>query len=286
MKLLNFLLKFSYVISFSIFSFILMQLFFSDLYSAEVVIIPYGFNPFDICRKNIYLWNLLKLFYLIFYFLSNIIIFNFLFSLAFKKIKFKNTSKNIYSYLSNYFNLYIGNNSKTQEKIFIPEKGLYQNMLITGTIGTGKTSSAMYPFVKQLLEFNNQDIHKKIGMLILDVKGNFYKQVKKYAFDYNRLDDLVIIELGKEVYYNPLHKPNLKPTVLANRLKTILTLFSPNNSESYWLDKTEEILNQCIKLCRLYNNGYVTFLEIHKLINDNNYYKEKIEILRNLFLTR
>jgi len=95
--------------------------------------------------------------------------------------------------------------------------------------------------------------------------------------------NLIIIELGKDVFYNPLHKPNLKPAVLANRLKTILTLISPNNTESYWLDKVEQILTECIKLCRLYNDGYVTFLEIHKLINEPNYYKEKIYFLKNLF---
>ncbi len=84
--------------------------------------------------------------------------------------------------------------------------------------------------------------------------------------------------------YNPLDKPNLKPSVLANRLKTILTLFSKNNSESYWLDKAEAILSECIKLCRLYNNGYVTFLELHKLVTDKNYYMEKIKTLKENFL--
>ena len=100
------------------------------------------------------------------------------------------------------------------------------------------------------------------------------------------MDDLYVIELGGDVKYNPLDKPDLKPSVLANRLKTILTLFSPNNSESYWLDKTEEVLTECIKLCRLYNNGYVTFIEIHKLVNSPNYYDEKVKVLRELFKSR
>lgn len=71
---------------------------------------------------------------------------------------------------------------------------------------------------------------------------------------------------------------------LANRLKTILLLFSENNSESYWLDKAEEVLCECIKLCRLYNNGYVTFVELHKLVTLPDYYKEKIETLKKLFI--
>ena len=82
------------------------------------------------------------------------------------------------------------------------------------------------------------------------------------------LKDLIIIGLNSNKTYNPLDKPNLNSLVLANRLKTILTLISPNNSESFWLDKAEQILSEAIKLCRLYNNNYVNFIEIHKLIND------------------
>ena len=179
----------------------------------------------------------------------------------------------------------IGFDKKTNSKVYIPESGLYQNFLITGTIGSGKTSSTMYPFTRQFLEYNNKNRNKKLGMLILDVKGNYYKQVKEYAKEYNLLGDLIVIELKSNVFYNPLHKPNLKPQILANRLKTILLLFSENNSESYWLDKAEEVICEAIKLCRLYNNGYVTFLELHKLITLPNYYKEKIQILRNLFIS-
>ena len=138
----------------------------------------------------------------------------------------------------------------------------------------------------QLIKYKNDSIKEKIGMLILDVKGNFYSQVLKYAKQYNRINDLIIIEPGGKYKYNPLNKPNLKPTVLANRIKDILLLFSPNNSESYWLDKVEQLITECIKFCRLYNDNYVTFEEIHNLINTPNYYLEKIEILRNLFLSQ
>ena len=120
-------------------------------------------------------------------------------------------------------------------------------------------------------------------MLILDVKGNYFNQVIEYANSSNRLSDIIVIDLSGNFKYNPLDKPNLKPIVLANRLKTILTLFSPNNSESYWLDKAEQVLSECIKFCRLYNNGYVSFAEIHKIIMFPDYYFEKLSILKELF---
>ena len=203
-------------------------------------------------------------------------------------MKFKEFNKlnnlNKRSILKNELNLFVGNNFISKTPIYLPEKSLYQNLLVTGTIGTGKTSSAMYPFTKQLIEYFCNDEFNKIGMLVLDVKGNYYIKVSEFAKSCGREEDLIVISLGGKYKYNPLHKPNLKPSVLANRLKTILLLFSPNNTESYWLDKVEAILTECIKLCRLYNNGYVTFEEIHKLISVDNYYVEKIDYLRNKFI--
>ena len=217
---------------------------------------------------------------------SSLILSNFIYSLFLKKL-FNNSDKKINNKNSeialNSLNLLIGENSNNS-KIYIPESGLYQNFLITGTIGSGKTSSAMYPFTEQLIKYNSAHPKDKIGMLILDVKGNYYMQTKKYAEKYNLSDDLIIIELNSNIKYNPLHKPNLKPHILANRLRTILELFSENNQESYWIDKSETIIGECIKLCRLYNNGYVTFNEIHKLVTSQEYFKEKINIIRNLFI--
>ena len=67
--------------------------------------------------------------------------------------------------------------------------------------------------IKQLLEYDSPNL----GMLILDVKGNFYKQVLEYTKLYNRLSDIIVIELNSNVRYNPLDKPNLNASVLANR---------------------------------------------------------------------
>ena len=202
----------------------------------------------------------------------------------FIKSKKKRIKKEKYNIKTDKLNLLIGNDPITGKNVYLPESGLYQNFLITGTIGSGKTSSVMYPFTEQLLKYNSENPDKKIGTLILDVKGNYYKQVKEYAQKYNLENDLVVIELGGKVKYNPLYKPNLKPGVLANRLKMIFYLFSENNSESYWIDKAEQVLCEAIKLCRIYNNGYVTFTELHKIITNQQYYKEKIDILKNLFM--
>lgn len=260
----------------SIISIILIIIFYPIL-NSNSIIIDLGFCSFDICKKISFIWLYIDKIYFFSTILSYFFIGNMLFSRFFKNIDVKPKSTIVMPNL----NLYIGDNSNN-EPIYVSEYGLYQNFLITGTIGSGKTSSVMYPFTKQLIQYNFA-LSNPIGMLILDVKGNFYKQVQIYCSSFNRTDDLIVIELGGKYKYNPLHKPDLKPSVLANRLKTILTLFSPNNPESYWLDKAEQVLTEAIKFCRLYNDGYVTFVELHKLINFPNYYAQKVDYLRQLF---
>lgn len=290
---------------------------FKDIFYAKKIIIKYAINPFDICEKQPQLWNNIKLLFIFLYIISSIIISNNIFKII-KNIKEnneKNSKKNNNYYnknnqkdirknkitknrkkLKNNINIInfdekyekkleicVGKIPEINEKIYIPEKGLYQNILITGTIGTGKTSSAMYPFTEQLIEYESENYDKKIGMLILDVKGNYFNQVRKFAYQYNRLDDVIVIELGGKYKYNPLNKPDLKASVLANRLKIILELFSGKTTESYWIDKSEQILCECIKFCRLYNDGYVNFEELHNLVTNQNYYIEKIEIVKKLF---
>ena len=262
---------------------IFLNLFYS-VFNSKEVIITYGIKTLNIVSEYPKIWYYLKVTYIISFIFSNIIYINYFYSKISKKFFKKKIKKEKYLIKSDKLNLLVGNDEKTGKNIYVQESGLYQNFLITGTIGTGKTSSAMYPFTEQLIKYNYKNPDKKVGILILDVKGNYYEQVKKYVKKYKLQNDLIVIELGGKFKYNPLHKPNLKPAVIANRLKSILELFSENNSESYWLDEAEKVLTEAIKLCRIYNNGYVTFTEIHKIVTEENYYKEKIQIIKNMFI--
>lgn len=242
---------------------------------------PYAIHPFDICMVYPNTWLKIKFTYII----SFIISYSFFIIKFLSKIKFQIKKKKYYFENYNFNNeihLIVGTNDRN-EIIKIYEKGLYQNILITGTIGSGKTSSAMYPFTLQLMEYNAVSTKEKLAMLILDVKGNYSKKVLEFAKKCDRLDDVYVIDLSGKIKYNPLDKPDLKPIVLANRLKTILELFNKESSESYWLDKAEQIIAECIKFCRIYNNGYVSFSELHKIIMIPDYYKEKIKIAKEKF---
>lgn len=284
MKFILYIFKFIIAVFLSYLLYFLIIKFFDPIFQATSLIFPYAVHPFDICTKIPTGWFYIKLFFKLTLFCNLFFFINSVSSLILpNKIKIKHKKFKITKKKPKNLCLYVGNSFKDNSPIYLSEKGLYQNILVTGTIGSGKTSSAMYPFCKQLINYSNNNIFEKIGMLILDVKGNFYKQVLKYANNANRSDDVIVIELNGFYKYNPLHKPNLSPQVLANRLKTILLLFSPNNSESYWLDECEKVLAESIKLCRLYNDGYVTFKEIHKIITMENYYLQKLNFLKQLF---
>lgn len=166
---------------------------------------------------------------------------------------------------------------KRNEKIvYLPYLGLYQNILITGSIGSGKTSAAITNILDGLLKNN-------MSGLIIDIKGNFVNIIENVAKKYNMLDKVVKFTLDSDIKYNPLNR-EISEIELSNMLKKVLMLISKNNnSDSFWLDKVESYLRDFIVLIKSYNS-FVSFYEIHKLVTDNNYLQEKISLVKEKVL--
>ena len=282
------MIRLFFVFYFAIYNSIILLLFFSPIFDSKNIIIFFAVHPFNICEKYPLFWHYFKIIYVVFCFISFLILYNSFFSILkifyFKFIKRFSKKISIPFDIPEETSIFIGNNSNNKP-VSIPLSGLYQNILVTGAIGSGKTSSLLYPLTEQLLLLNFSNQYKS-AFLILDVKGNYYKFVQKICDINHHLNDFFLISLHGHITYNPFDKPNLKPHILANRLKNILLLFSPQQTESFWIDKSEQILTEAIKLCRLYNDGYVTFTELHKLIMSSKYYQSKIELLKFSFLKK
>lgn len=81
------------------------------------------------------------------------------------------------------------------------ESDLFTNILITGAIGSGKTSSVIYPILRQVCNLYNNtqedsaDPNQKWGGLVLDVKGEFYETLIYFLHKSGRnvLYDLILI---------------------------------------------------------------------------------------------
>lgn len=264
-----------------LFKFILL-LIFLPMYLTFIFVMPFkavytssiDFTSLDLLPINfIYISEIIKFIFPFIIYFASLIITIVVFKNQFK-IKCKNNNIKSIAKTNDDICLYIGDTIKG-DKIFLNSISLYQNILITGSIGSGKTSSTIYPFLQQLLNYQN------ISGLILDVKGNMKSTVEQFC----NTTSLIIIELLGKYKYNPLHKPNLKPQILADRLVTILKLFSNTQSvDTYWFDKASQLLTESIKLIRLYNNGYVEFNELHKIITSPKYLEKKIKDVKNLFL--
>lgn len=137
-----------------------------------------------------WLWQKIKLFYILIVAFNWSILFKNIYEKHIKTCTSESANPNTLEInKTDQLHLDVGICCDTNLPVIIPKQGLFQNILITGTIGTGKTSSAMYPFVEQLISQN-------IGMLVLDVKGNFHYHLKELAQKYNK--KVTVIELRSE----------------------------------------------------------------------------------------
>ena len=160
--------------------------------------------------------------------------------------------------------------------IYFKRAGMYQNILITGSIGSGKTSSVF----TNLLEYL---ILKNIKGLILDVKGNYIDTIKRICKKYDK--NFLEISLNGSLKYNPLNTKE-NNVELAHKLRLALdNLTEKNNSDSYFLDKTESYIKDFITIIKVYNK-VPTFNEIHKLVVDKEYLIVKLNEIKKIILSK
>lgn len=141
-----------------------------------------------------------------------------------------------------------------------PERGLYTGIGIFGGIGTGKTSSLMYPLVEQLVGFKASDPGRKLGGIVLEVKGNFCMRVQKMLQSFGRGDDYIEISLDSQFCYNPLFN-DLDAYAQAFGIASMMAQVFGKSTEPYWTIQSTNLMKNIIRLYRL-SDGYVTILYV------------------------
>jgi len=146
----------------------------------------------------------------------------------------------------------------------IPQRGLYTGVMILGAVGTGKTSACMYPYVDQLLRWRAQDAERKVGGLLLEVKGDFCKQVRQILARAGRPDDYLEISVGGDICYNPLHN-DLDPYAVAYAIASLLNNLFGKSKEPFWQQAYTDLLKFVIMLRRV-SDSYTTLSEVYRYV--------------------
>ena len=105
---------------------------FKPIYFIDIVMVGFDSNKFNIVYELPEIWNALKILFILTFFISNYSIFYFLSSRVLQL--FPKKKKEVFE--REKFSLLVA--KENEKEIFLPEKSLYQNILITGTIRNRK----------------------------------------------------------------------------------------------------------------------------------------------------
>src|ERR1700721_2633983 len=145
--------------------------------------------------------------------------------------------------------------------LVIPERGLFTGVAILGAIGTGKTSCCMYPYADQIFGYQAGDKDKRIGGLVLEVKGDFCHRVKEILERHGRGQDYIEISLDSEYRYNPLHN-DLDAYALAFSIASLLNNLFGRGKEPFWQQAYTNLVKFIILLHKIAYD-YVTLFNVY-----------------------
>lgn len=170
----------------------------------------------------------------------------------------------------------------------MPEKGLFTGTIIFGAIGTGKTTSCMRPFCRQLLEWQADDPEKRVAALVLEVKGDFCYDVQEMLEKYGRMEDYMELSLPPEPgdpdygtrqvwQWNPLYAPWLDTYSLAYSLASIVNQLFGESKEPFWQQAYTNVIRWILATYRSLPGGWVTFEDVYNCMLSRDKLSELID---------
>jgi len=165
--------------------------------------------------------------------------------------------------------------SETPRWLVIPERGLFTGIAIVGAVGSGKTASCMYPFAEQILAYRAEDPERRIGGLILEVKGDFCGKVQEILARHGRAGDYVEISLESEYRYNPLHN-DLEAYALAYNIASLLNNLFGRGKEPFWQQAYTNLVKFIILLHKVAFD-YVTLFDVYECAINPDLLESKIK---------
>jgi hypothetical protein len=167
--------------------------------------------------------------------------------------------------------------------LVIPELALYTGIWVDGVVGSGKTASAAYRALQQLLgHLRVVPVRRKDGTvveepfkwsgLILDEKGDFTRYADGIcARTPGRENDLIRIKPGGHWLYNVIYNPTLPSWAVAYQL--LIVLRNANKGETsadpFWENAPRELVTDFIGLLHDALSYYTIIDYLHVLIDDD-----------------
>ena len=146
----------------------------------------------------------------------------------------------------------------------IPEHGLYTGIAALGAIGSGKTQGLILPAMRQLFGYRAHDLEKKLSGVVLEVKGDLCRQLKKILKECGRESDYIEVGLHSDIRYNPLNN-DLDPYAQAFNIASIITSIWGRGKEPFWQQSYTDLVRYVILLHRV-RDGYLTLVDIFRTV--------------------
>jgi TraM recognition site of TraD and TraG len=174
--------------------------------------------------------------------------------------------------------------SQTPWWLTVPERGLFTGIAVFGAVGSGKTSSCLYPFADQILSYKALNKDERIGGLVLEVKGDFCRRVKEILERSGRGEDYIELSLDSEYRYNPLHN-NLDAYALAFSIASLLNNLFGRGKEPFWQQAYTNLVKFIILLYKV-AFGYVTLFDVYHCAISPPFLEQRIYEAEEIILGR
>ena len=154
--------------------------------------------------------------------------------------------------------------SATPRWMSIPEAGLYTGIAVIGAIGSGKTQAVILPAMRQLFAYRANDPSQKLSGIVLEVKGDLCRQLRRILKYCGREEDYLEVSLSGDLRYNPLNNL-LDPYAQAFNIASIITDIWGKGKEPFWQQSYTDLVRYLIMLHRI-RDGYVTLVDLFRSV--------------------
>lgn len=141
------------------------------------------------------------------------------------------------------------------ETIELSGRTLCQNILVTGMVGSGNTTSVIYPILKDVIAHHADDPIRKTGLFVFDGTTG---RVLKRAEECGRANDVMILRDGSEWGYFPFNGVS-KLSELEIVASKITSGFQEMGSDNEYWERTTRTGIEAVLAFELIEKGVLDF---------------------------